>query len=70
MRASVRGRDELAVTGSAGVGSADQEGSRAYRQCGDRQLGGDSAQQSGDGWVHAQAEQLWQILSPSQTGDS
>ena len=70
MRASVGGRNELAARVQQALAAADQEGSRAYCQRGRQLRRSNVAEQSRDGWVHAQAEQLWQILSPSQTGDS
>src|ERR1700756_142369 len=55
---------------SAGVDAADEEASRADGGRGDRQSGGNSAQQSGGRRIHAEAEQLRQVLSTAQAGNS
>ncbi|MGA8152714.1 MAG: hypothetical protein WB952_17315 [Terriglobales bacterium] len=49
----------VGCTGSAGVGTADQERSRARRGSRDRVLRSHSAQQSGNERLHAEAGQLW-----------
>jgi hypothetical protein len=69
-RARLRGREELAARVQQALALADQERSRARRKHGYRELGDHSAQSSGRGRIHAEAQHLRQVLRALQAGDS
>lgn len=69
MRASLRGRDELAARVQQALALPTKKEAEHIVHC-DRELGNHPAQQSGNEWVHAEVGHLREVLSPAQAGDS
>jgi hypothetical protein len=65
MRASIRGREELAEGVQTAFVIPNEERGWACRRCSDHGLADHTPQLSGQRWIHAEAEQLRQVLGAS-----
>jgi len=70
MRSSLKGRDELAVRVQIALSLPTKKEAEHVVNAVNHELGNHSGQSSRYGWVHVEAQKLWQVRYPSQGGDS